>query len=260
MGLYKPEDYVIYIAILAVILLILSKVFEKLRLDKKFIKAITPYILVGVFIRVLADTGYFPFDQRWSVTPGVYIVTIIIASAFIVAGLITQKIFSRIEYWVIPFTAGTLIAAYLFYLILPSLTHPERIIYTLGLTITVTTAIYALSILFKTRFLTKWSNISIIFAHMLDASSTYVAYDLYGFYEEHILPNFFISLFGDTALIMIPIKLLIVGSALYYLEKWHTEEAQKEKDRTLYKMAKLLVFIIGIGPGIRNTMLPALNL
>ena len=258
MGYYQPQDYVVYIGILIVILLVLWKVFQKLKLDKDFVKAIIPYMFVGIFIRVLADKEFFPFDQMWSVTPGVYITSILLASFFIVIGLIAQK-YSGLSYWIIPFVAGVLISAYLFVQIAGYFTHPERMIYPIGLALSITTLVYAVAVIFKQKFLARLDNLAIIFAHQLDAASTFIAINQYGFYEEHILPGFFISLFGNNAIIMIPIKLLIVALALYYLEEWYSQEGGTERSKTLYTMAKLLLFIIGIGPGSRNTMLPALN-
>jgi uncharacterized membrane protein len=258
MGYYQPQDYVIYIGILIVILLVLWKVFQKLKLDKDFVKAIIPYMFVGIFIRVLADTGFFAWDQLWSVTPGVYITSILLASFFIVAGLIAQK-YLKISYWIVPFVAGVLITVYLFVQIATYFTHPERMFYPIGLALSITTLVYAVSVLFKQKFLMRLDNLAIIFAHQLDAASTFIAINQYGFYEEHILPGFFISLFGNNAIIMIPIKLLIVALALYYLEEWYSQEGGTTRSKTMYAMAKLLIFIIGIGPGTRNTMLPALN-
>jgi len=259
MGVYQPQDYVIYIGILLVILLVLWTVFQRLKLDKDFVKAIAPYMFVGIFIRVLADVGYFPFDQLWSVTPGVYITAILLASFFIVVGLIVKK-YSGISYWIVPFIAGILISVYLLILLAGYFTHPEIMMYPIGLALSITTLVYALSVIFKLKFLTRPDNLAIIFAHQLDAASTFIAINQYHFYEEHILPGFFISLFGNNAFIMIPIKLLIVGLALYYLEEWYSQEGGTGRSKTLYAMAKLLIFIIGVGPGTRNTMLPALKL
>ena len=77
---------------------------------------------------------------------------------------------------------------------------------------------------------------------------------------EHLLPIYFITLAGNNALVMIPIKLLVVGLTIYFIEKWYAEEEKTERNRTLYVMVKLLIFVIGIGPGLRNTLLPALRL
>ena len=261
MGVYSVQDYVVYIAILFVVVSVFLKVFERLRPDKKFLKAIAPYIFVGVFIRLLADAKAVEFSQWWSVTPGVYIVTVLLASFFIAVGFLVKKITGgKIDYWPIPFAAGLLLSLFLLYMMFPYLENPGRMACPVIMAFSLAGALYALSILLKIEIFQKKGNLSVVFAHMLDASSTYIAYNYYDFSEEHLLPIYFISLAQDNAFVMVPIKLLIICLTLYFIEKWYREEEKTENARTLYTVLKLLIFIIGIGPGLRNTMLPALKL
>ena len=259
MGYYQPQDYVIYIGILIVILYVLLKVFSRIKLDKKFIYAISPYILVGVFIRVLADTHTVEFNQWWSVTPGVYILAMMVAWTGVGIGYAVQKI-TKIGYHITSFLLGVALALLLFWKLLEYMINPATIFYTLVMAVSLTFAVYALSVLFKSQLFQNKYNLLIMFGHLLDGSSTFIAHDYYGFYEEHILPNFFISLFGNSAAVMIPIKIIIVTLTLYFMQKWYTEEPKTERNTTIYIMLKLLIFIVGFGPGARNTLLPALNL
>jgi len=259
MGYYKPEDYVIYIALLAAIMWILMKVFRVIRLDKKFIYAISPYMLVGVLIRVFADTGAVEFNQWWSVTPGVYIVAMMLAWASVGIGYAVQRI-TKTGYYITSFAVGTVVAAFMFWKLLYYMENPATIFYTLAMAASLTFVIYAVSVLARNSLFQDKYNLSIMFAHLLDGSSTYIAHDYYGFYEEHILPNMFIDASGGTAAVMIPIKIIIVALTLHYMERWYAEEPKTEENRTLYVMLKLLIFIIGFGPGARNTLLPALRL
>jgi uncharacterized membrane protein len=261
MGVYAPQDYVVYIAILAVIVYVFLKVFERLRLDERFLKAASPYVFIGVFIRLLADTGYVEFSQWWSVTPGVYVVTVIAGSLFTAIGLLAEKTSKgRISYWTVPFTAGTLGAAYVLSLLIPYVIDLLQILYPIALAAFLTISVYCVSVLLKARLFQNRANLAIMYAHMLDASSTYIAYNFFNFSEEHLLPIFFINLAGDNAIVMIPLKLIVVSATLYYIEKWHSEEEKTDKNRTLYLVLKMVIFIIGIGPGLRNTILPALRL
>ena len=261
MGVYSVQDYVVYIGILLVIVCVFLKVFERFRPDKRFLKAIAPYIFVGVFIRLLADAKIVEFSQWWSVTPGVYIVAVLMASFFIAAGFAVKKITKgAIDYWPIPFAAGITVSLYTIYLLFPRLQNPGSLIYPLVMAFSLAVAVYALSVLLKADIFQKKSNLTIIFAHMLDASSTFIALTYYpDFTEEHLLPIYFIGLAG-SAFVMIPLKLMIICVTLYFIEKWYGEEQKTEKTQTLYVVLKLLIFIIGIGPGLRNTMLPALKL
>jgi uncharacterized membrane protein len=250
---------VIYIGILIVVLWLLLKVFKKIRLDKKFIFAISPYIPVGILIRVLADTHTVEFSQWWSVTPGVYLLAMTLAWASVGIGFLAQKI-TKIGYHITSFIIGAAASLFLFWKISEYLINPATIFYTLVMAASLTLAVYALSVLFKARLFRDKYNLAIMFGHLLDGSSTYIAHDYYGFYEEHILPNYFISLSGDSAAIMIPIKIIIVALTLYFMEKWYTGEPKTERNRTIYILLKLLIFIVGFGPGLRNTLLPALRL
>ncbi len=255
MGVYSVQDYVVYIFILLVLLVILRKVFEKIRLDAKLIVTVSPFIFVGTFIRLLADTGAVEFNQLWSVTPGVYIVTVSLAFAAILIGMLIQKK-AGIDYSYFTFAAGLALTLYLSYRLAQYMEDPVRILYPLGLALLLTLAIYAFSTAYKLDIYRRKENLAIFFAHLLDASSTFIAFNYYNFYEEHLLPSYIISLAGNNALIMIPIKVALIAVTLYFVEKWYAGEEKTEKNRTLYVMIKFLIFIIGIGPGLRNSVLP----
>ena len=96
----------------------------------------------------------------------------------------------------------------------------------------------------------KWSllsnrfNLSVLMAHLFDASSTYIAVDYYGYYEQHVLPSALTALFG-TALVMFPLKIVVILGALYIIDTYI-------EDRTIANMLKLAIFILGLAPGLRN--------
>lgn len=263
MGMYSIQDYFVYILILFAIIFIFLKIFERIRLDRRFLILISPYVVMGISIRLLVDVGRIEFNQLYSVTPGVYIVTIVLGLIFISLGFLIQRL-TGIDYWILPFISGSIISLFLVYQLSSYLINPGWIPYPVLLAIFITLAIYAISILFKIEIFQKTSNLGIIFAHLLDGSATSLALDNYpNFYEEHLLPSYLISLAGDNAFIMVPIKLSIILLALYFIERWYEEEKKENnrcKHNTLYTVIKLVIFIIGIGPGIRNTLLPALKL
>ncbi|RLG57409.1 MAG: hypothetical protein DRN95_05620 [Candidatus Hydrothermarchaeota archaeon] len=78
---------------------------------------------------------------------------------------------------------------------------------------------------------------------MLDGSGTFIGINYYGFGEEHILTEYLINIAG-TSLIIIPVKLIIILLALYILEKEDEES----------KIIKVVLFILGFGPGLRNSL------
>ena len=81
-------------------------------------------------------------------------------------------------------------------------------------------------------------------AHIFDATSTFVAMDFFGYYEQHVLPTFMINLTG-SAIIMYPLKIIIILGILYIIDK-------EVDDCTSNHMLKLAIFILGLAPGIRN--------
>ncbi|MFQ5888095.1 MAG: DUF63 family protein, partial [Candidatus Hydrothermarchaeales archaeon] len=126
----------------------------------------------------------------------------------------------------------------------------------------ITLAIYVVSDFFEVSkvFRTK-ENIVIIFSHILDGSATFVGINLFHFTEEHILPEFLINMAGGNAIIMIPLKIVVILLALYIIEEWYQEEIETGEDmettENYYKMFKFIFFILGAGPGLRDTLLPA---
>ena len=78
---------------------------------------------------------------------------------------------------------------------------------------------------------------------MFDASTTFVALQFFPYFEQHVLPGFFISMFGPVAMFFI--KLPVVAAVLYYLDKDMNEPEKKN-------FIKIVILILGLGPGLRN--------
>jgi uncharacterized membrane protein len=246
MAEYTVYDYALYFLILLGILHLVSKyLFSRIKLDKGFLIFTSPYIIFGVCLRMLADVGIYERNPLWNITPGVYLVSFSIALIAIVLGLILESRF-KIRYWIFPFLIGFIGATYTSYTLLAFVKAPWRILYPFFLASALTFGIYLSS--FASKIFRKPENIAVIFAHMLDGSATFFGIDFYGFSEEHLLPDYLIGITG-TAFIMIPLKIAVVLPALYLLEKWGEKDAQ---------YFKFIFFILGIGPGLRNVMLPAM--
>ncbi|HIE33593.1 MAG TPA: DUF63 family protein [Candidatus Altiarchaeales archaeon] len=258
MGTYQVQDYIIYICILyAILWLFLRYFFNRINFDRKFIISVIPYIPLGIFIRLAADVGIFEWNQLWNVTPGVYIlcVSIFVISFFIGLGL---KRISKINpHYVASFT-GIIFLAYVSYLLIPKIIYPERILFPILLTSTLLFFMYLLfSLVPRFSIFQRIENMAIIFAHILDGSATFIAYNYFDFSEEHILPNILIGIAGNNAIIMIPLKLTVVLIVIYILEKYEKEDKENKK---LYRILKFIIFVMGIGPGLRNSILPSLYL
>jgi uncharacterized membrane protein len=97
-------------------------------------------------------------------------------------------------------------------------------------------------------FLKDRLNLTLLFAHMFDASSTFTGVDIIALYEEkHVFPGFFIEVTGTSA-VMYPLKLVIFIPVLYILSRWY------EEDEQLSNLIKFVILVLGFGPGIRNTL------
>ena len=254
MGYYSIQDYVVYILILIVILWLLYKyLFARIKLDRDFLLASMPYVLAGILVRVLADAGVFPRSQWWSITPGIYVLAIGAGLVALAMGILLRRL-SGVGYWVFPLIAGVLADGILIYYLIPHIKNPLVILYPVAIAAFLTGIVYLVSSTPKTGIFRKPDNIAIIFAHLLDGSASFYGIEYYGFLEEHLLPRLLID-FAGNAIIMIPLKLLVILIVLYLLERWYLEE--EIKDETVYKMLKLVILILGIGPGLRNSILPS---
>jgi uncharacterized membrane protein len=91
----------------------------------------------------------------------------------------------------------------------------------------------------------------IIYAHMLDASSTFIGVDWFDYYEKHVVPTFFINLVG-TAAIMFPLKLLVLLPVLYMIDRSMHEPSMRN-------LTRLALITLGLAPAVRNTLRLALG-
>jgi len=251
MGYYSIQDYIVYITILLAILWIFYRYFfSRVKLDRDFLIATASYILAGILVRVLADVDFFPRNQWWSITPGVYVLAIGAGLIAVFIGILLK----RSDYWIFPLIIGLTIDGILLYNLIPYITNPAVILYPIVLALVLTAVVYLASSTPKLEIFRRKENTAIIFAHLLDGSSSFYGIHYFGFLEEHLLPRFLIEMAGN-AIIMIPLKLSVVLMVIYLFEKWYREE--EKKDETLYRLIKFVIFILGIGPGLRNSLLPS---
>lgn len=256
MGVYTPEDYVLCILILLVgIWFLRAYFFPRIKLDRNLAYAISPYILVGIFIRLLVDVRVLERSLWWNITPGVYIFTAFLVLVSIAIGFCFSRLF-KTPYWYVSTTLGILILLPIVYTLLQHIHDPDRILYPVAMASGILLLVYLSSRYLKIRIFQDKINLAIVFSHLLDGCATFIAYNYYGFEEEHLLPIYLISIAGDNAFVMVPIKLALILTVIYFVEKWSLED--REKDENLYRIVKLLLFVLGFGPGLRDALLPSL--
>ncbi len=235
------------VLVLCVYILHSLKVFERLdvTIDQRFITGIFCYVLFGSSLRVLEDADIFapPLNYIF-ITPNIYFAVFAITMASLILSLRIYK-----ERYYIPFAAIGLgltsvnICA-LFWL--EGIAHPGEALLIVALTVLITASIYVGAGFAKIEFLRGRFNIAILGAHLLDATSTTVGVDLLGYHGKHVVENYLIGLTG-TGAVMYPLKLLLLIPMLYLIDNEFDEIE-------LSGLLKLVVLVLGLAPGCRNTI------
>lgn len=256
---YNPVDTVTYAILLGISLFCVYRLLVKLKIeiDTRFIIAVTPYILAGSSLRVLEDSRFFlPPVQYLFVTPVIYFVVFAVTISFLLLALALERSGKIKDYHGFFCAAGIAwtLANIAILLYIGEVKHLDYAIAILTLGILSTGTVYFVSRIFNFALLTDRLNISILFAHLLDASSTYVGMDWLGYYEKHVVPTFFIDMAGNftdhPALVMYPLKLLVFVPVFYLLDS----QLDDEKDKKLLPLMKLVILVLGLSPAVRNTL------
>jgi uncharacterized membrane protein len=233
------------------------RLLEKLevKITPKFIISILPFVLAGSSLRVLEDSpaGIFhpPFTYLL-ITPNIYFLVFGITVICLWLSIRLQKAGLVKEYY--PVFAGFGLAWFL--LNLGTLLYFENItaayvpVFVLGAGTGLTFIFYMIARRLRSSIFTNPLNLSILLAHMLDASSTYIGIDKLGYYEKHVLPSYLIEL-TDTALVMYPLKLIIFVGVIYALD---TQFEKDEESTNLKMLIKMVILILGLSPATRNTI------
>ncbi|KAF5414108.1 MAG: hypothetical protein C5S48_09865 [Candidatus Methanogaster sp.] len=225
------------------------KVFKRLgvTIDQRFAIGVVCYVLFGSSLRVLVDADIFAPPLKYIlITPNIYFVVFAITIVSLMLSLYIYK-----ERYYIAFAAiGLGFASVNIGVLLQTkgIAHPGEALLIVALAVLITASIYVGAGFAKIRFLRGRFNIAILGAHLLDASSTTVAIDfLTGYSGKHVVENYLIELTG-TGAAMYPLKLLLLIPMLYLIDSEFDEIELRD-------LLKLVVFVLGLAPGCRNTIL-----
>lgn len=256
---YNPVDTVTYAVLLGISIFGVLKLLEKLDvdIDKRFIIAVTPYVLAGSSLRVLEDSNIFaPPLQYLFVTPIIYFFMFGATIGILALAVVLQrkgKIKDYQTFFCYAGAAWTVINIAVL-LLIGDVTNPVPAASILILGVATTYAVYFISRSLDFTLLTNKLNISILFTHLLDASSTFIGMDRLGYYEKHVVPTFFIDMAGNfvdhPSLVMFPLKLLVFIPVLYMLDY----KFDIEKEGKLINLMKLAILVLGLSPATRNTL------
>jgi uncharacterized membrane protein len=244
---YNPVNTVTWAILLGISILGLIRVFRRmdLKMDERLVLYTLPYVLAGSSLRVIEDAGLIkPPASYMLITPLIYFLVFFVTTA----SLILTRKFLGLKFYRIYAAIGLLwtfmnLAA----LSTVGIQRPMVPVAVLFLGTFLTGAIFLLRRpLPQLNFLDNRYNLAILYSHMLDASSTYIGVDWFGYYEKHVVPTYLIDLTG-TAAIMYPLKLLVLVPVLSIID-------QSIEDKSLLNLTKLALIILGLAPAIRNTL------
>lgn len=249
---YNPVDTVTWAVILGLSILGLIRLFRRwgLSMDERLVLSTQPYILAGSSLRVIEDANLVDAPWRYLlITPIIFFVVFLITLASLD---ITRKLRGE-EFYKSYACVG--LAWTLLNLVILS-TQGFRNAWVIVAVFFIGTAITGGLLLCRRAwgalgFLDDRFNLMIIYAHMLDASSTYIGVDWFSYYEKHVVPTFLIDLTGSAA-IMFPLKLLILLPVLSMIDK-------SIEDPSLRNLVKLTLITLGLAPAVRNTLRLALG-
>jgi uncharacterized membrane protein len=256
---YNPVNTLTWGIILGICVFGVIRMLKKLdvRVDDRFIWSVLPFVLAGSSLRVLEDADVFsPPLSYLFITPNIYFVVFAVTVLCLV---FSRKVYARgkPDDWYHLFSG---LGLFWFFCNLAVLLSYEEIrnpaaflVIVLGGT-SLALLLYFLAKKGGFSILTDRINFMILWAHMLDASSTFVGVDFLGYYEKHVVPSYLIELTG-TAFVMYPLKLSIFLPVIYILDTRFSDE----ESISLTTFVKMVIIILGLSPACRNTLRMALG-
>ncbi len=270
---YNVVNTITYAVVLILAVFCTYKLLKALeiRIDKRFLIGIVPFVALGGIMRAWEDLLEFSgYTQSLTggvfssflltdatgaarnmllVSPIIYITIFVIA---LVSLLVAKEIerFSKVNYHKSWFVIGLLLdIAVLSQLRLTVLFALYAVIFFTVLWVFIIVAAREIAIKKKIARLSQLltgENTLLLNVHMFDATTTFVALNYFPYFEQHVLPGFLISIFGPA--VMYALKLVVVSIVLYYFDK----ELSKPEDIEKRTFLKIIVLILGLGPGLRN--------
>jgi uncharacterized membrane protein len=250
---YNPVNTITWALMLGLIIFVLLKILKKLGIliDKRFIAAVSPYIFVAASLRVMEDANLFsPPIKYMLITPLIYFLIFFCCLAI----LVILRVLSgpnRINDYVVVFG---LIGVLWFIADLTILLRNEAIINrwvlfaVIGISGMIMLVIYVIGAKLHAKFLTEPLNVSVLTAHLFDASSSYIGIDFLGYQGKHVIEGMIVQYTG-TAAGMFPLKLAILIPVLYLLDIGFDE-----REKELKNLVLLALITIGLAPAVRNTL------
>lgn len=238
--------------------------FTPIQMDNEFFIAILPYIFIGSSLRALQDVAtdgkiispYEFFADRVFVTPGVYIVTILLTIILGIASIVISQEYlqdrKRVSNWRFTFAAiGIVVEIVLVLPFIPLLVEDQSNMIG-GLAIVLTTALFAVLFHYSADWFSQkfYPDVPIrreekfaMITQMFDATNTVIAIEFFAYEEKHYLPAIlFQSPVGSWSFLFIKF-----GIVLFFL--WSLRGFE---NRNLERWLLWVVFLLGLATGTRD--------
>jgi len=213
--------------------------------------ALLPFILLGPTVRVMVDSKFYPKLFLFScftlnTSPGIYLLAGIPAIIF---ALLAKYLNASRGF---DFNKSLFAFGSVYLLFIHAVQYPATgvsFVYNFrALFIILALSIASISIFFFVAkkylpFFTQRLPLFLVSAHLFDASTTFTGVFFYNYVEQHVLPNFLMGLFGPFAIYAL--KLLVVPFVVKAVSS-----GEKDERELLY----FAIFVLGVGPGIRNLL------
>jgi uncharacterized membrane protein len=240
---YDIPKTLTYALVLVVAAYLLFKALRKIgvKIDRRLVISVIPYIVLGSTVRVLEDQG--SLSSYLFVTPGIYfLIAGVFISVLLLSILLERK--KGVAYFKPTFVVGVVLMAVAIANLGP-VTNPIGIAYVFLFFIPWVGAFYLLK-----RF--GLANRIAACVQMFDANVTFVALQFFGssagnmgFYEQHVVPTFIINIFGPASFIIT--KIIVVGAALFLIDRF-------TEDKQFANYLKLIIGILGMATGTRDIL------
>ncbi len=233
---YNPVNTATFAIILLVAVYLIYRFLRfRVQFDFRFALYTLPYIVLGSSIRIVEDAGFVsPPLSYVLMTPFIYILIFAITISALIISLKTD-----LKYY--PYPGAILSSAVLLFLFL-TLKLENWWVFPAALTIA------GLIALTYRRYSTALGadnlSIAVIFAQLVDGSTSFLGIQFLGYWELHVVPRFFIEISGPW--VMIVLKLAVILPILYIIDR------DVEEDENLKGFIKFVLFTIGMAPGLRN--------
>nr|QNO54423.1 hypothetical protein JEICAKEA_00033 [Methanosarcinales archaeon ANME-1 ERB7] len=250
---YNPINTITWALMLGLMVFVLWKILKKLGIviDQRFIAAVSPYIFVAASLRVMEDADLFsPPIKYMLITPLIYFFIFFCCVAILVILRVLSGPDRISDYTVVFGLIGVLwfIANMILLLRNEAIVRPWVLFAVIGISGMIIALIYIIGAKLHAKFLTESLNVSVLTAHLLDASSSYIGIDFLGYHGKHVLEGMIVKYTGSAAGMFL-LKLGILIPVLYLLDIIFDEQWIELKNLVL-----LVLITIGLAPAVRNTL------